>query len=205
MLLLAPVAVKPVPEAAHVNVPIAMVSEPDVKGPDASTVSVTLPPLVVRALTSTLTGAEVYSGVTSGSASANVMDARPSDNFALALTLAVTAIDAVAVCWASAVEDPSKRTAAASRLTLVEELYMTLTTFKVTQPLVFVKRVSAVEPNSSRYCWQITAALCGSVQFCAGLLAECLGGDREHARNAKRLGEVAGNTEVDRLDRARLR
>jgi hypothetical protein len=42
------------------------------------------------------------------------MAARPSVNFALALTFAVTAIEAVAVCCAKTGEDPSKRTAVAT-------------------------------------------------------------------------------------------
>jgi hypothetical protein len=81
---------------------------------------------------------------------------------------------------------------------------MTVTTFKVSPAAGFRQEVSAHALRKWSNSWQITARLSKTVQFCAGLFAECLGGDSEHARNAKRLGEVAGHTEVDRLDGARF-
>ena len=41
------------------------------------------------------------------------MAASLNDSYAFAFTFAVTAIDALYVCWANAVEDPSNTTAAA--------------------------------------------------------------------------------------------
>ena len=67
-----------------------MFDEPFVKLPAACTVSVTAPPEVVRALTSTLIGADVNVVTTSGSASLKVMDAAPSCSLARALTFTCT-------------------------------------------------------------------------------------------------------------------
>ena len=77
-----------------------IVSLPDTRSPPASTVRVTFPAPVVRALTSTLTAEATIVGVTSGSASANVIDAAPNVSFAFALTVAVTLMDPVWVVWA---------------------------------------------------------------------------------------------------------
>ena len=82
---------------------------------------------------------------------------------------------------------------------------MTVTTFKVSPTVAPRQEVSAIGPKTSREFleepWepvQKRAVLCGD------LLSESLGGDGQHSRNAKWFREIAGDSEVDRLDCARL-